>query len=118
MFFKRCSALQKALEKHQTLFCGWTQQHQKNAGVEECIFQKGNVTITFQEDLREHIVNLFVYHPCKRIGKVVYRQLHHGELDVDLTWLKSALKELGSKSNIEQREVDLFIRFLQLVNIL
>lgn len=118
MFFKQSSALQRALEKYQTLFCGWTQQRHRNAGVEECIFQKGNVTITFQEDIREHVVNLFVHHPHERIGKVVYRQLHQGELDVDLTWLKSELKELGSKSNIEQREVDLFIRFLQLVNIL
>lgn len=118
MFFNQSSALQRALEKYQALFCGWTQQHHENAGVEECIFQKGNVTITFQEDIREHVVNLFVHHPRKRIGKVVYRQLYHGELDADLTWLKSALKELGSKSNIEQREVDLFIRFLQLVNIL
>lgn len=118
MFFKQRSALQRALEKYQTLFCGWRQQHHRNAGVEECIFQKGDVTIIFQEDLREHVVNLFVYHPHGRIGKVLYRQLDHGELDADLTWLKSALKELGSKSSVEQREVDLYIRFLQLINIL
>ena len=118
MFSKQRSALQSALEKYQTLFCGWTQRHHRSAGIEECIFKKEDVTITFQEDIREHVVNLFVHHPHERIGKVVYRQLHQGDLDADLTWLKSALKELGSKSNVEQREVDLFIRFLQLVNIL
>ena len=87
-----------------------------DGSVDEISYVKNNIKIVFQEDLREHITNLYIIDFQKKIGKIHYRDimLDNGLTGVDK--LKNALSLL--KNNAEKREIEIYIEFLQTNNII
>ena len=118
MLFKRMSALQKALNHHNTVFVNWKYDYFKSDAIEECVYTNNDVTIIFQEDLREHIVNLTVSHPQKKIIKVYYRNASYGDNLIGITQINKFLVEVRNKNNIEYDEINAYINFLKSNDIL
>ncbi len=113
MLFKRMSALQKALNRHNTIFINWERDYYKSDCVEEYIYKNYDITIIFQEDLREHIVNLTVTHTQKKIIKVHYRNASYGDNLIGIMQLNKFLIDVKDKNNIENDEVNAYIDFLK-----
>ena len=118
MLFRRMSALQKALNNHETIFMNWKRDYYKSNCIEECIYRNHEFTIIFQEDLREHIINLTVTHPQKKIVKIHYRNASYGDNLIGVLQLNKFLMDLENKNNIENDEVNAYIDFLKVNDIL
>ena len=110
--FVRRSALQKSLLIHSELFIDWKSEHYKSDCVEECIYKKGETTIVFQEDLREHVVNLFVTHFQRRIIKVYFGCILFHDKSLSITKLKDFLSKTNDKTNIEKEAIGEYVDFL------
>ncbi len=106
------SNLQKALNKYEYLFNDWKKTYFNDGSIEECCYNRERLKIVFQEDLREHIVNLSILHPSKRYIKVYFRTCSNFSDELDVEELTCCLKELGNSNNIETQEVDIYIDFL------
>lgn len=118
MLFKRMSALQKALNYHNAVFVNWKYDYFKSDGTEECIYTNNEFTIIFQEDLREHIINLTVTHPQKKIIKIYYRNASYGDNLIGVLQLNKFLMDVENKNNIENDEVNAYIDFLKVNDII
>ena len=119
MFFKsKMSTLDKVLNNYNSLFEMWKKESFKDDSIDEITYKKDNIVITFQEDLREHITNLFIINFQKKIGKVYYRDVDLSEELIGVKELKKALALLENKNNCEKQEVGIYIEFLKLNNIL
>lgn len=115
-FRKRKSTLTKILDDYDSLFETWEKESFHDGSVDEISYVKNNIKIVFQEDLREHITNLYMIDFQKQIGKIHYRDimLDNGLTGVDK--LKNALSLL--KNNAEKQEIEIYIEFLQTNNII
>lgn len=114
MFFgKKRSTLNKILDDYTSLFNNWERESFNDGLVDEIIFQNDNTKIIFQEELREHIVNLFVLASKKRIVKIYFREVFLGDDLIDVKKLKKSLLELGNKNNVEKQEVGIYVEFLK-----
>lgn len=69
--------------------------------------------IIFQEDLREHIMNLFIINTKKQIGKIYYREIMMNKELLGIDKIKDSLGLLKNKNNCEKQEVEIYIEFLK-----
>ena len=106
------SALQKSLLIYSELFTDWESQHYRSDCVEECIYKKDEITIVFQEDLREHIVNLFVTHFQRRIIKVYFGHILYQDNSLHTSKLRNFLSVSNNKTNSEKEAIAEYIDFL------
>ena len=106
------SPLQKALKKHEHLMKEWAKDSFNDGSIEEITYTKEKIKIIFQEDLREHIVNLRITHPIKRYINVEYRQCLHCADSLDCDGMIKALEGLGGVNNVESEEVSIYFDFL------
>lgn len=113
MFLKKRSPLQKAISQHEHLLKSWTKNYYNDGSIEEIIYEKDEMKIIFQEDLREHIVNLRVVHPCKRYIKVEYRQCIYCAEELDCEDLINGLQRLKDLNNKEGEEISLYFDFIK-----
>ena len=61
MFFnKKISKLNKILNNYNVLFEMWKRESFNDDSIDEISFEKDNIKIIFEEDLRENITNLFI----------------------------------------------------------
>jgi hypothetical protein len=117
MFFKKKkSILNIVLDAYNSLFEMWKKESFNDGSIDEIAYVKDNIKIIFQEDLREHITNLFVIDSKKQIGKVYYRELMLNKEMVGIDRIKNSLASL--KNNSEKQEVEIYIEFLKLNKIL
>ena len=76
MIFKRTkSILNKILDNYTSLFEQWKKNFFNDGSIDEITYVKDNMKIIFQEDLREHITNLFIIDTKKQIGRIYYRKI-------------------------------------------
>lgn len=69
MIFKRTkSILTKILDNYTSLFEQWGKKYFNDGSIDEITYVKDNMKIIFQEDLREHITNLFIIDAKKTNG--------------------------------------------------
>lgn len=114
MFFnKKNSTLNKILNMYLSSFNNWERKRFNDGSIDEVVFENDNIKIIFSEDLREHIVNLFVIHPQKIIAKVYYREIFLGNELIGVEELKNSILELENKNNVEKKEVEIYIEFLK-----
>ena len=113
MIFKRTSLLLRCLNKNASLFDKWKKRYLNDGSIEEIIYEKDNIRIIFQEDVREHIVNFFVLDSQKRIAKVYFREVFLGKNLTNTDEFKKSILELGNKNNIEEQEIKIYIDFLK-----
>lgn len=119
MFFKsKMSTLDKVLNNYKSLFEMWKRESFKDDSIDEITYKKDNIMIVFQEDLREHITNLFIINFHKKIGKIYYREVVLNEELIGVEELKKAIALLENKNNSEKQEVEIYIEFLKLNKIL
>lgn len=111
MFFKKMSTLEKVLNDYNLLFKTWKKESFKDDSIDEITYSKNNIKFVFQEDLREHITNLFIISFQKKIGKIYYREVM---LDEELLGVEELRKEMALlKNNSEKQEVEIYINFLK-----
>ncbi len=118
IFKKPKSILNKVLDSYNSLFETWKKESFNSDTIDEILYTKDNIKIVFQEDLREHITNLSITHPQKRIGKICYRELVLDKELLGIDKIKNSLLSLGNKNNCEKQEVEIYIEFLKLNKIL
>lgn len=118
MLFKKIkSPLQEAVNQHEHLIKDWAKECFNDGSIEEITYEKDEIKIIFQEDLREHIVNLRIVHPCKRYIKVEYRQCLYCAEVLDCENLINGLERLKGLNNKEREEISLYFDFLKKNNI-
>ena len=105
----------KELKPYLKLFKSWKKQEDKDAGFVVVKFHRGNYTIVFEEDLREHIINFTVLHPLKKIIKVDFRECLHADKTLQIHDLLFELKQLGNTVD-EKAELKAYVNFLILNN--
>ncbi len=111
MIFKKTkSTLNKILDNYDSLFEKWEKKSFNDGSIDEIAYVKDNIKIIFQEDLREHITNLFIIDSKKQIGKVYYREIMLNKELVGVEKIKNSLSLL--KNNSEKQEVEIYIEFL------
>lgn len=113
VFNKKSSLLNRILNEHISLFNNWERELFNDGSIDEVIFKNDNKKIVFQEDLREHIVNLFVVYPQKRVVKIYFREFFGGNDLIYTDELKESILKLENKNNIERKEVEIYIEFLK-----
>ena len=119
MFFNgNKSILNKILNNYNPLFEMWERKSFNDGSVNEITFKKDNIKIIFEEDLREHITNLFIINSQKKIGKVYYREVMLNDELMGVEELKESLSLLENKNNSESQEIKIYIKFLKLNKIL
>lgn len=74
-FIRRKSFLNKILDNYASLFEQWEKECFNDGCIDEITYSKDNMKIIFQEDLREHITNLFIIDTKKRMVKYVIEKL-------------------------------------------
>ena len=117
LFCKYKSTLEKHLSNYNSLFEMWKKESFNDGSVDEISFENGINRVVFQEDLREHIINLIIINSQKRIGKVYYRTVM---LDKELEGVEELKTRLSllKKNNLEKEEIEIYIEFLKLNKIL
>ena len=119
MFFnKKISKLNKILNNYNVLFEMWKRESFNDDSIDEISFEKDNIKIIFEEDLRENITNLFIINLQKKIGKIYYREVVLNNELIGVEKLKEELLRLKNKNACEKQEVDIYIKFLKLNKIL
>ncbi len=119
MIFKRTkSILNKILDNYTSLFEQWEKKYFNDGSIDEITYVKDNMKIIFQEDLREHITNLFIIDTKKQIGKIYYREIMMNKELLGIDKIKDSLELLKNKNNCEKQEVETYIEFLKLNKIL
>ena len=114
MFFKKKnSALNKALNLYQDLFINWDRDTFNDGSIDEVSFKNENIKIVFQEDLREHIVNIFILNSQNRIAKIYYREVFSGDNLIGIEKLKKSISMLENKNNVEAKEIEIYVEFLK-----
>ena len=114
MFFKNIrSPLEKALNPYEHLFIGWEKNQFDDGSIEECSYTKDKLKILFQEDLREHIVNLSVLHSSKKYIRVYFRQCLNFSDELDVEDLINSLQELDNLNCMEDQEIAIYLEFLK-----
>lgn len=115
---KTKSPLQKALDKYEYLFDNWNKYYSNNSCTEEYSYTKEKLKIVFQEELREHIVNLSVIHPSKKYIRVYFRKCLNFSDELCVEELIHNLENLGNSNNVEDQEINIYIDFLIKNNLL
>lgn len=119
MFFnKKNSVLNIILNNYNSVFEMWERESFNDGSIDEISFKKDNIKIIFQEDLREHITNLFLICSQKKIGKIYYREVTLDNELIGVEELKKSISLLENKNNSEIQEVEIYIKFLKLNKIL
>lgn len=114
MFLRKSkSRLNKFLYPYDTLFYSWDKKIIVDDCIDKIILKKGDISITFVEDLREHIVNMCLTRRNQEICVVFFRKviLHENFLGADE--LKKELSYFENKNNIEQLEIRTYVDFLK-----
>lgn len=119
MIFKRTkSILNKILDHYTSLFERWERKCFNDGSIDEITYTKDNMQVIFQEDLREHITNLFIIDAKKQMGKIYYREIMMNKELIGIDKIKDSLELLKNENNCEKQEVELYIDFLKLNKIL
>ena len=119
MIFKRKkSILNKVLDNYIALFVLWEKKCFNDSSIDEITYVKDNMKIIFQEDLREHITNLFIIDKKRQMGKIYYREIMLNKELLGIDKIKDSLALLRNKNNCEKQEVEIYIEFLKLNKIL
>lgn len=100
------------------LFEEWDRESFSDSSIEEIVFKKNKIKLTFQEDLREHIVNLFVTDSLEINGKVYYREIKFSDNLIGVEEMKKSISLLGNKNNVEKQEIEIYVNFLKANKIL
>ena len=117
MLFKK-SPLNNSLNMYNFLFEEWDRESFSDSSIEEIVFKKNKIKLTFQEDLREHIVNLFVTDSLEINGKVYYREIKFLDNLIGVEEMKKSISLLGNKNNVEKQEIEIYVNFLKANKIL
>ena len=104
--------LLKALENYEPLFGDWEKEYINDNGIEEISYERDDIKIVFQEDLREHIVNFSVLNPNKRIINIYFRRCVYLEESLNGSMILEGINRLGKQTNIERAEVSMYMEFL------
>lgn len=103
------------IDKKVDLFFGYKHTYQSDLWIEQHIFEKDSIRITFWEELREHEMNLKVEKDGSLIADIAYRTCKYIDNKlVDGDKLQKSLfliKEDQVTRDID--EVELYLRFLQ-----
>lgn len=119
MFFgKKKTILNEILNNYNSLFEMWKRESFNDGSIDEITYVKDNMKIIFQEDLREHITNLFIIDTKKQMGKIYYREIMMNKELLGIDKIKDSLALLKNKNNCEKQEVETYIEFLKLNKIL
>ena len=119
------SRLTKAISRYEYYFTrnGWLKSATKNECVDKIRFDKKDVTIIFDEDLREWVTSLEIYFSKKILFLAGFRYLTPKGFDVDIintsfyvTDLLNDLRAIGTRNCAEEQEVLAYIRFLKTNN--
>ena len=71
MFLARKSKLSRVIDRYSSLFIQREKRNYKDDAIEEITYKNNDMKIVFAEDLREHIVNLFIVILKKRLEKYI-----------------------------------------------
>lgn len=109
-FYK--TPLQKSISKYCFLLDEWKKRYTNDYSVEEFVFEKDDNRIMFQEDLREHIVNFSAKKDSNKSVKVFFRKIVNSNCFL-INELQESLNELGIKGGKEEKEVEIYFKWLQ-----
>lgn len=109
--------MRKILKRYMHLLSGWDRHDENTESLESISFKKDDLTIVFEEDKREHIINFTILHPCKRILKVRFRECIYADKNLNAQNLLYELQKLGNLPN-EEEELKIYFQFMTFNNIL
>lgn len=104
--------LQRSLKKYSSLFEDYEIKIERTSGAEYVGLIGKEYTIQFNEDLREHVVNFAVFSDKRRVVKVYFREIQYIDETLKYNELVESIKKLNEKSNCEEVEVDAYVNFL------
>ena len=90
--------LEKKIAKYKSNFCDWKQNHFYDDSIDEITFHNKEKKIVFQEDLREHYVNFYLFENEYSSLKVWDHTLFCKYTTLDVSQLKNDLLTIKKKA--------------------
>lgn len=105
------SGLYKFLSPYKESLIDWNVECDNDGCIDCVVISKGDVKISFSEDLREHITNMVLMRGNSSL-RVDFRFVSvHGDF-VNVDVLQSGLHKLKRQNCVEKEEIFLYFRFL------